>query len=487
MQRPSLLTVSIITGLGLGLVACSDDPPAPDEVRARISTDLASVLREANAAYAGGTEGMPGDAATAVVDRMLGTDSTVALRVRSAVARLTPSTSSSVNGGARPLDPEAEPYNPDAQIAYLNEKLFTDANHVGEGIYQVPPSLVCTETSIDASGGEVQTIDAECAAKLAEAQLRIRVSKDGDLIRFSLQVGADHDEPLTLGLEPSAISLTIDLDDAWRAAAALAKIYGEELPNAELAGQITGRLEILGAAHAKATLDIDRAISIAFAEAGAALDGPDAYRFSSAQAKVLALELDGAGKRGSYALGLGATAAHVLVDALTDTGTRRDRYELDLPGLTATATFAAGKPLELTRVSLGDRTASISKNGKTATAVDLNPADGRAFSATLTLDPATGRETLAVSPKLDLRIAVDHAAWGELAPVYDVTQILLDGSLRSDATVDRLEVLTGSFRISTNPATYGFSAAAGQCVAGDEVADVSTGDFYTQWTVGGCL
>ena len=181
-----------------------------------------------------------------------------------------------------------------------------------------------------------------------------------------------------------------------------------------------------------------------------------------------------------------ATAAHVLVDALTDTGTRRDRYELDLPGLTATATFAAGKPLELTRVSLGDRTASISKNGQRASAIDLNPDAGRAFGATLSLDPATGRATLTVSPKLDLRMSVDHAAWGDAAPVYDVTQILLDGSVRAAATGDRLEVVTGSVRISTNPAGYGFTAATGQCVSASDALDLPSGDVYTSWSVGAC-
>jgi hypothetical protein len=479
MQRPSLLAVSILAGLGLA--ACGDEPPAPDEVRARISADLAGVLREANAAYVGGTEAMPGAAASAVVDRMLGGDSTVALRVRSAVATLA---APRAGGGARPLE---EPYSPDDDVAILTQKLFTDENHLGDGIYQVPASLVCAETTIDGSGNPIETIDPACADKLAQAQLRVRVEKSGDQLRFAIQIGEDHDEPLTIGLEPNAVSVTVDLDDAWRAAVTLAPLFGEDLPNAQLAGQITGRLEILGAAHAKATLDIDRAISIAFAEAGVALDGPDAYRFSSAAAKVLALELDGHGQRGSYALGLGATAAHVLVDTLVGTQTTRERYELDLPGLTARAAFAAGQPLELTGVSLGDRTASISRNGQRASAIDLNPDDGRAFGATIALDPATGRETVAVSPKLDLRLFVDHGAWGEPAPVYDVTQIVLDGSVRGDATADRLEVVTGSFRISTNPAGYGFTAAAGQCVSAAEVEDVPSGDFYTRWTVGACL
>lgn len=474
MKSPSLIAVSILAGLGLA--ACHEDPPPPDEVRARISADLGNVLREANAAIEGGTESIPGAAASGILDRMLGGDSEIALRVRGAVAKLA---AHGVRGGVRPAD---EPYDPAEDVAYLNEKLFTDANHLGDGIYQVPPQLVCAVTDYDPNGDPIETIDAECARALTEAQLRVRVAKDDDELRFALQIGADHDEPLTIGLSHRAVSVTLDLDGAFRAAVALAKLFGEELPNAALAGQITGRLEILGPAHAKATLDIDRAISVAFAEDGAALDGPDAYRFSSAKAKVLAIELDGAAKRGSAALGLGETTAHILVD---DEATR-DRIELDLPGLTATAAFAAGAPLELTGLSLGGRTTSLSINGQIATAIDLNPDDGRAFGATLSLDPATGRETLAVSPKLDLRLAVDHVAWREPAPVYDVTQILLEGSVRGDELGDRLEVVTGSLSVSTDPASYGFTAAAGQCVSAREVEDVPSGDFYTEWTVGAC-
>ena len=475
MQRPSLHVVSILAGLGLA--ACGEDPPAPAEVRERIGADLAHVLREANAAYAGSTESMPGTAATAIVERMLGGESDLAVRARGAMARLT---AASVGGGSRL--PFEEAYDPADDVAFLNEKIFTDENHLGDGVYQVPVALACGETDLGPNGEPIEVIDPVCAERFTRAELRIRVAKSGDAIQFAIQLGADHDEPLTIGLAPNAVSATIDLDDTWRAAVALASIYGEDLPNVAMAGQITGRLEILGAAHAKATLDIDRAVSLAFAEEGVALDGPDAIRFSSAKAKVLALELDGKGKRGSVALGVGETKAHVV----SGIGVDRERLELDLPGLAATAAFSAGKPLELTGVSLGGRTTSISINGVVATSIDLNPADGRAFAATIALDAATGRETVTVSPKLDLRMAVDHAAWGDAAPVYDVTQILLDGSVRGDVTGDGLEVLTGSLKISTNPAGYGFTAAAGQCVAATEVEDVPSGQFYTSWSVATC-
>ncbi|HSK03308.1 MAG TPA: hypothetical protein VK932_18780, partial [Kofleriaceae bacterium] len=167
MQRPSLHVVSILAGLGLA--ACGDPPPSPDEVRARISTDLAGVLREASAAYEGGTEGMPGAAASSVFDRVLGGDSAIALRARGAMSGLLAPRAA---GGARPFE-EATSF--DEQIAVLNERLFTDANHLGDGIYQVPAQLVCAETDLGPNGEPIETIDPACAARLAEAQLRIRV------------------------------------------------------------------------------------------------------------------------------------------------------------------------------------------------------------------------------------------------------------------------------------------------------------------------
>ncbi len=96
MKSPSLIAASILAGLGLA--ACHEDPPPPDEVRARISADLGNVLREANAAIEGGTESIPGAAASGILDRMLGGDSEIALRVRGAVAKLA---AHGVRGGDR--------------------------------------------------------------------------------------------------------------------------------------------------------------------------------------------------------------------------------------------------------------------------------------------------------------------------------------------------------------------------------------------------
>ena len=217
--------------------------------------------------------------------------------------------------------------------------------------------------------------------------------------------------------------------------------------------------------------------SIAFADQGADLHGPDAFRASSAVAQVGSIELDGTAGVGGFALGLGATTVHAP---------GADGFDLDLPGATVQASLANGQPLQLTHISLGDRTTTLSKGGAQAVAIDLNPSDGRALDATITADAATGLETLTVAPRLDLRMAVDHGVLGDAQPVYDVTRVLLDGSLRGGEASDQVEVVSGAFAISTTPASYGFAATAGQCVTGADVYDSTTLSSYTQWTVGAC-
>jgi len=478
LASTALVLLASLTG------ACNDDPPAPSEVRTRITDDLGNVLREAEAASQG-AEALPGDAAFDMIDRVLqsgGSSGAFLPRALSKLGLVGPRSDERSRGERELAGPPTNNDDEiDAVIRELNERLFTDANHQGDGIYTVPAELVCRTETFHDDGSTTETIDADCAQSLANAQLRIRTflqaeGEPDEALQLALQIGANHDEPLVISLTHTSVAVTLDLDDAGRSMTALAPLFGEELPNTSLAGQLTGKLELFGPASAGWSLTIDRAVAIKVADPGVDLESPEAFRFTSAKATVAALSLDGVGKTGSLVIGLGETTVHVPDE---------QTFDLDLPGLTAVAMFMADKPIYLTHLGLGDRSTTVSINGSRAIAVDLNPADGRAFAATIARDALTGLETLTVTPKLDLRYSIDHSVLGDEPPIYDVTQVLLDGSLRGGER-DRIEVLTGTFGITTNPASYGFAATAGQCVAPTYSEDVTTGAFYEQWSVAAC-
>jgi hypothetical protein len=464
MTKPPLSLCVVL--LPLTLLACSDSPPTPAEVRSAISSDLGHVLGQSGAALAGAPDALPSTAAVAMVQRLLG--SPALAPVQAMTAHLVE------RAGAGP----ALAIDADAQTRYLNDQLFTDANHLGDGVFQVPASVVCTRTTTDASGTTSQTVDAACVEQVTRADLRIRTTREDGALVFALQVDAAHDEPVRLALGHASIAVTVNLDDAQRAFTALAALVGKDLPNVALSGEVTVKLEALGAAAAKVSLSIDRPLSIQAAAAGVDLAGPDAFSLTSAAAEVVAFTLDAAAKTGALDVGLGRTAISVPGSAAAR------RVGVLLPGFTASASFAANQPLQLTHVSFGNGTTSISLDGVQAVGLDVS--GGRPLDLTLSHDAAAGTSTLAVSPALDVRLAIDHAVLGDTAPVYDVTELQLDGSVRGRDASPALEVVTGELAIKTNPERYGFTAPAGQCVTSSAASDPITGAPFTQWAVAAC-
>ncbi len=466
-MRTTCLLLLVPTSL---LAACGGETTPTPNVRARISNDLGHVLRETEAASLKGGDAFQADAAFGLLDRFA---SEQAFK-RTPIAKLLP------QRHAKPADPGEESQS-DQIIDELNTKVFTEANHLGDGIYKIPADVGCITEDIDDNGNVTEQLDPECVEQWDKAELRIRTEENDDTLILALQVGANHDEPLELALTHTSLALTLDLDETGQAVAALAPILGEEALNASLKGAVTGTLEVLGTASARATLSIDRAIEVKFADTGVSLDGADAFRFSSAAAQLAAVSFDGVAGTGAIAFELGDTQVHIPGDLDFE----KPAMDLDLPGVSITANLATGLPVQFTNLSLGERTTTVKVDGATALAVDLNKTDGRALSATMSFDDATGEGTIEVSPKLDLAISIDHAVLGDEALVYDITRVLLTGGLRSVGESDQLEVL-GTLSIETNPSEFGVSATAGQCVTSTSTEDTETGQFYDAWSVGVC-
>lgn len=465
MQLKSLVCGSLVV-----LGACSGDDaktPTPTEVRAAIDSDLTHVVREAKAAFDGTSKSLPAmpgsvDVATAMVK----------LRYPKLAAALTPATHlrARPDTGSGSGSGSGDDFDPEAAANWLNENLFTDANEVEPGIYTVPASVVCQTETVDSSGNTTESIDPDCAAKLAAADVRVRVSETGSTLAFWLQVDAHHDEPLGFTLTADSVGATVNLDGASAAMAALAPVFGETAPNASLAGAVSGTLTVAGAAQASLKVAIDRDLAIAFADDGVALDGDAAVRFASAKSTVVDLALDGNTQAGTLAAALGATTAHLPADA--DAG--EPSLDLDLPGASANVAVVAGGPVQVSNVSLGDRTTTVKSGGALAASIDVNPDDGRAFGATIAGDD-TGA-TIQLAPKVDLRLFQDHAVLNDGQPDFDVTQLLATGTLATSAASEQVKVVSGGFTVVTNPASFGVSIGAGQCAA----QDVDTGAWVAQ-------
>jgi hypothetical protein len=342
-------------------------------------------------------------------------------------------------------------FDPDALVSWLTDNVFTDANYLGDGIYRVPAELACTHETTDATGAVTKTVDADCVTRINALQPRVRTDH-GDGLGMWVQVDANHDEPLGLVLRHDEITLTIDLDGASRAMIAVAQALGEQAPNAQLAGQITIDLRALGDAHVQAALSFDRAITFALADQGAALDGPTATRFESAAAHVTTIELDGTAATAHAAVGLGETSLH-----LPGSDTDPAATDVFLGGATLDASYA-GNTLTLANVSLGTKPTLLAKDGVLGQSIALAP-----FGATITSDAETGIDTAAITPKLDLATTYDHAVLGDTPPLFDITHLVFEGTLRgSDAAP--MQITAGTLTVTTNPSQYGFTATAGQCV-----------------------
>src|SRR5687768_16024609 len=163
MHTPSPRALLAVSLLSAGLFGCDDPPPPPSEVRSRLSDDLGHVLREAAAAGEGTSAALPGAASFSMMERALGQSSSgtssTPFRIASDFVQRFTGRTATTRQGLLPEDPPAEGFDTDAIIAELNTTIFTDANHLGDGVYQVPVELMCETTDWDENGNEITTLD----------------------------------------------------------------------------------------------------------------------------------------------------------------------------------------------------------------------------------------------------------------------------------------------------------------------------------------
>jgi hypothetical protein len=445
-------------------------------VESQIQTHLGELLGEVSASISNSWSALPQPDTLGLLERVLGVDTPVAQLIH----RL---------GAHSAVQPA--PIAVSAAISYLNEQVFDEASYLGDGIYQVSPAVVC------AGAG---SSDVGCTSQLAKLDLRLHTTvsppvksgvapSDGGIV-FAVQLGAKHDEPLTLtlrslqdgpGLSRTWLTAELDLDVLQHS---LSTLTGTGIPATALSGHLTVTLRG-DPTGASLRVEIDRPLSIALAGASGDLAARDAFSLSSATAKVFDLVLVSQDRpNGFLELGFGETT--VELPAAADTR----RLGVYLAGLTANAALEL-PPLQLDAdLTLGGRPATISLDGAIARSIELNPDDHGSLFFAINRDdpdPDTGARfnTLHAMPRLDLRMTADHTVLGDTPPLYDVSQIVLDGLVRATSSADRIELRSGTFHIDTTPTGHGFAASAGQCITGSETTTPDAAPFI-RWTVGAC-
>lgn len=454
MKTPSLRVLFLATA-GAALAAC-DEAPAPSTVRQGLSASLAAMLPEVvGALQSDASARVPLDSAEQMLDMFDGEADVVTVLAASPVVRTL--------AAAPSLEHER-------MSGWLTRNVFSDANHKGDGVYALPAALFCSATTDPTTGDPAGEVNAACAEQFNKLALKIKVRGDESELEFSLLLGPSENEPFFLTLSKRSLKLAVDLGEGADAVAELADVFDGQAPNLRAAGRIATSVAVSGEQKVTFQFTIEKAVSLAYAEdPTVSLDSAAATRFSSAAAPVYTFSIDGKAQTVTGALALGETKMHTPADDLNG----EPMMDLDLPGVTGSITVAPGEPVKITGIGLGGRTLTVDANGTRAMSLDLNPQHNRRFD--VTVSEAAGKVTFAVSPALDLRAQIDRAALGEEVRTYEVTQVLLDGQNPAlTLSAEALQVSSGSFKVVTNPDTYGVEATAGQCLAETVVSGFTT-------------
>jgi hypothetical protein len=288
----------------------------------------------------------------------------------------------------------------------LRDRLLTPANLEAQGngvftyLLHADPTCKPLPSSVDSSANTPPAIDADCAEQLPKLQIRLEMSTVADGTQLRILVGPNKLEVSVFVVGPALIAWEMDLGMAKAAAdfvqMALAK-PGETVKPApvKLAGRVRSSLRKLGPEHAAAAFSVLQDVSV---EA----DDPMMSVKTAKADPLFGLDFDGVAKKASIKLGFGQTDVQAPWDPKDVSPPNRDLHvsvgalggELQLEDMVKQLTFKG----------LGVGATFVDVRDKRVFQLDLNPADGRKFDATVTV---VGKDNprVAVNPKVDLSLA----------------------------------------------------------------------------------
>lgn len=381
--------------------------------------------------------------------------------------------------------------------AFLRTRVFTEANResgdADSATFLLHGATLCTDGVVVADPACVSTVD--------ELELRVVATRIGGGFDFAILIGPARANPVTLGLRPASLAVSIDLAGVKAATAHVADVSGSPIPlPAIMEGAFRLALNDLGEQHVSIVASVLSAIHVR----EEAVDGP--YEFTTQPADPLvSFEADAVAGEVTVQVGFGATTVLMpyLVNVATASPSGFTTFGIDLGGLSWTlrATVAAPDVVELTGLGLGATqtrvwAAKADDTGVDAVTLDLT---GAPIDVTVQDDPAEGTTVTATPFGLALHLGLgqlDLDTPPDVGTVDDTWELSLDaGSGGADPVLfiplacdplvatcptvqPALQVVTGALTMTqTDPADAVTSVvvAEGQCLLDDGTGTLSAG------------
>ena len=379
----------------------------------------------------------------------------------------------------------------------LETRIFTEANVESEAggvvTYLLRGDVVCdADDFYDDEGYQ------HCVDDVDAVEVRLAAQFDGDLLDLGVKVGPEKAHLVSLAFGSQELSARVVLQDLEEALEHLAQVAGDEMP--EMPEQFQGELKVgyyaQGDVH-RLAFDILDDLLVADEDFELQVEGVG---------QIWSMGFDAAAETLEGALSLGAVylrgemGGHLEEPPMIpddeppvpgeddgepgdddgnfdgDDGEDQDpvEFELDLSGLTATATFdPAQETLQWSNVSLGGGPTTVAIEGEEVLRIDLSSALNGAFDALMQLQDE-GLEAV-FEPGFEVEIETQFHRVAEFYDDFDewmldeVLNIILSGDAPALLFGDfGVEVLSGELSLLSQNTDHGAVVEAGMCLIEEE-------------------
>jgi hypothetical protein len=321
----------------------------------------------------------------------------------------------------------------------MQERLFVDGNLEtnagGTATYLLHADPTCRPLPQDSDPpGTTPAIDTTCAMDFEKVAVRIALKADGDGVRFTVLIGPDRLELITVIVHTDEMAVQMNLPMAKAATDYMQTQLGEEAP-VQTFERLKGTVRV--SVKKTAARTVTAAYSIVDALDIATKDGP-AFA-TAATDPLIAVTADGNRKVAHLDFGLGATTVEATWDPKGAGLANRDLH-VTVGGVYGhLALDEAAKEITLNDVGIGQTKVTV--RGNTIFDLNLNADTMRRFSGKVASN-ADGTARVEITPQVAVTFAYDYSA-----VAADFTTQLLQAIVGLELRITRLE---GKFKLSQN-------------------------------------